>query len=152
MQLFVSHDGRQGSTWMERVIFGQSSTFLPLENHKGIQALVRELNRNSRFEQFSGGLIGPMDSTTAIDDQHRLSSGIERNLEHSERLPQLIDKRLVLTRGLTDQGKGRRVAANDQLPSPCFSATMKCSLSITRPSAQYVASFRGWFSRLAELL
>ena len=35
---------------------------------------------------------------------------------------------------------GRNVAANDQLPSSFFSATMKCSLSMARPSLQYVAS------------
>ena len=42
-----------------------------------------------------------------------------------------------------DSINGRSVAAKDQLPSWCFSATMKCSLSMACPSEQKVASFNG---------
>ena len=42
-----------------------------------------------------------------------------------------------------DSINGRSVAANDQLPSLRFSATMKCSLSMAFPSEQNVASFNG---------
>jgi hypothetical protein len=122
---------------MQRVVLSQSSPTRFEKDHQPVEALVRELNRDTSHEHLSGSEVGPVDPTSTIDDQHRLSRSVEGNLEHPKRLPQLIDEGLfLLTRGLIGQDKGRRVAANDQLPSTCLSATMKCSLSMIRPSAQ----------------
>ena len=53
---------RQGTIRMEGMIFGQSLPSLSLKHHKGIQALVREPNRNSPLALVGSCLIDPVGS------------------------------------------------------------------------------------------
>ena len=74
-----------------------------------------------------------MDPSLGINDHHRFSGGVKRHLQHPERLAELGDKRGIRGRDravhnadnpYSPSVKGLNVAAKDQAPSSCFSATM----------------------------
>jgi hypothetical protein len=64
---------------------------LRFQGHEFIQLAIRQLDRNATQQQLSRGLIGPMNLTFRIDDQHGFRRRIERHLKHSKGLTKLLD-------------------------------------------------------------
>jgi hypothetical protein len=78
-------------TTIQQFHHGFDINLLRFQGHEFIQLAIRQLDRNSTQQQRSRGLIGPMNLTLCIDDQHGFRRSIEGHLKHSKGLTKLLN-------------------------------------------------------------
>ena len=79
---------RQGSARIHQGGLMRGSV-LGTEHQQLRKLTVHHNDRHPLQQQRCRGLVGPVNPTLRIDDQHRIGGCIESHLQHSQRLPQL---------------------------------------------------------------
>jgi hypothetical protein len=70
---------------------GFGINLLRFQGHEVVQLAIGKLDRDATKQQLSRGLIGPVNLTFCVDDQHGFCCSIERHLKHSKGLTKLLD-------------------------------------------------------------